>query len=294
MLKTGIKKELMFFTRSFKMGGIIIAAVGLAILYPFMMKLSGMMVNSLSYVDDFETGSNTSISKTASGGEVSSDNSNPDSLMAVFNDENLASLGIISSFSDITSTFLLVFMIITMSSAGGELKKRSMIIPRNAGLSTKLYVIPKFLVYPLAAALFSFVAMFLAGLVTNLLFSSYEVNFTNLILTSFIAAVYDAFMIILYFTLGLCMERAGIATIILYCGNTLFPLLLSSFGADKFQPFALKTEAQNLLMGIEADMMNVWGSMGVCLLLMVLCYLITVFVISAKKIDNRGGDEIAL
>ena len=47
MLKTGIKKELMFFTRSFKMGGIIIAAIALAIASPILMKFSGMMINSL-------------------------------------------------------------------------------------------------------------------------------------------------------------------------------------------------------------------------------------------------------
>lgn len=312
MLKTGIKKELMFFTRSFKMGGIIIAAIALAIASPILMKFSGMMINSLDNLNasDPENGVSVSISlETASDREFKAENMvsmDPGDFMSVFGDENLALLGILSAFGDTTSTFLLVFMIVTMSSAGGELKKRSIIIPQNAGLSTKLYVLPKFLVYPAAAALFSFLGIISAGLVTKLVFSStFDLNIMNLLLIALTAAVYDAFMVTLYFTLGLCTSRAGIATIILYGGGTILSLLFTSFGADKFHPFALKNEAQNILMSGEsdisnimasgeADMVNIWGSIGVSLLIMILCYFITVFVISAKRVDNRGGEEINL
>ena len=301
MLKTGIKKELMFFTRSFKMGGIIIAAIALAIASPILMKFSGMMINSLDNLNasDPENGVSVSISlETASDREFKAENMvsmDPGDFMSVFGDENLAPLGILSAFGDTTSTFLLVFMIITMSSAGGELKKRSIIIPQNAGL-----------VYPAAAALFSFLGIISAGLVTKLVFSStFDLNILNLLLIALIAAVYDAFMITLYFTLGLCTARAGIATIIIYGGGAILSLLFTSFGADKFHPFALKNEAQNILMSGEsdisnimasgeADMVNIWGSIGVSLLIMILCYFITVFVISAKRVDNRGGEEINL
>ncbi len=312
MLKTGIKKELMFFTRSFKMGGIIIAAIGIAVLSPLMMKLSGMMLNSLESFDasDLDNGVSINITlESAAGRELRTEDMvslEPGDIMSVFGDDNLAPLGILSAFGDTTSTFLLIFMIVTMSGAGGELKKRSMIIPRNAGLSTKLYVLPKFLVYPLAAAVFSFIAIISAGAVTKLVFASvYELDIIKLLLIALIAAVYNAFMITLYFTLGLCTARAGIATIILYGGGAVLSLLFASFGADKFHPFALKNEAQNILMSGgsdvsnlmssgEADMINIWGSVGVSLLIMILCYFITVFVISAKKVDNRGGDEINL
>lgn len=306
MLKTGIKKELMFFTRSFKMMGVIIAAFVLAVASPLLMKLSGAMINSLDNADgsygygDFggqEVSLNVSMNY-ADEKNIRSENMmqiDPDDLMSIFGEENLAPLGILSAFGDITATLLLIFMIVTMYSAGGELKKRSMIIPRNAGLSTKLYVLPKFLVYPLAAAIFAFVGILAAALTTKLIFGgAYDMVFADVVLVAVIAAVYDAFMITLYFTLGLCTAKAGIATIILYGGSAILPTLFTSFGADKFHPFALKNEAQVILTGGEADTVNLWGSAGVTLLIMLLCYFITIFVISAKKVDNRGKEGIEL
>lgn len=311
MLKTGIKKELMFFTRSFKMVGIIIAAIALAAASPLMMKLSGAMISSLdsmggenyNYSEDLE-GVSLDISLTGALSSPESTNIRPenmmsldtDDLMSIFGEENLAPLGIMSAYGDLTATLMLIFMIVTMYSAGGELKKRSMIIPQNAGLSTKLYVLPKFLVYPLAAAVFAFVGVLVSGLVTALVFSgAFELQFTDLLLAAAIAAVYDAFMVTLYFTLGLCTARAGIATIILYGGSAILSTLFASFGADKFHPFALTSEAQSVILGeAEPDITNILGSIGVTLLLMLLCYFITIFVISAKRVDNRGKEEIEL
>ena len=301
MLKTGIKKELMFFTRSFKMGGIIIAAIVLAIASPLLMKFSAVMIGgidsvedygdseiSLSYALDFSEGTNVNEKNTAS--------LYPDDLMSMFEEENLASLGVISAYNDLTATLMLIFMIVTMYTAGGELKKRSMIIPQNAGLSTRLYVLPKFLVYPLAAAVFAFLGILASGLVTMLVFGdAFRVSIEQILLVALMAAVYDAFISTLYFTLGLCTTRAGVATIILYGGSAILSTLFASFGADKFHPFAFSSEVQNIILTEEgADMTNIFGSIGVSLLLMLLCYFITVFVISAKRVDNMGREEIEL
>lgn len=298
MLKTGIKKELMFFTRSFKMAGIIIAAIVLAVASPLLMKLSGFMMSSLDSMDinNSQNGNYTDVSLQVNiNNEYMSYGSDFDSMFSLFEDENLAPLGLISAFGDLTNTLLLIFMIVTMYSAGGELKKRSMIIPRNAGLSTKLYVLPKFLVYPFAAAVFAFGGVLVSGLVTAIVFNGvYEINMGSLMQAALTAAVYDAFIVTLYFTLGLCTARAGIATIILYGGSTILSVLFTSLGADKFQPFALKTLAQDILMEGEADFINLMGSIGVTLLIMLLCYFVTIFVISAKRTDNRGEEGIEL
>ena len=304
MLSTGIKKELMFFTRSFKLAGVIIAAIALAVASPLMMKLSAAMIGSLDMIEeDSQSGFGEGVSIAASLYDFGTNNVyredmlelDPDDLMSVFNEDNLAPLGILSSFGDTTGTLLLIIMIVTMYSAGGELKKRSRIIPQNAGLSTKLYVLPKFLIYPLAAAILAFVSMLAAGGTTALIFGDvYRVDLGELALTALIAAIYDGFIVTLYFTLGLCTARAGIATIILYGGSAILSTLFTAFGADKFHPFALKNEAQNILLGEGADMVNIWGSIGVTVLLMLLCYFVTVFVISAKKVNNRGKEEIEL
>lgn len=295
MLKVGIKKELMFFTRSFKLGGIIIAAIAFAVLSPLMMKLSGVMIGSIDTADadDLKSGNYTELSYTEN---LSAEPMPFDSdLFSLFEDENLAYIGVLSSFGDLTNTLLLVFMIVTMYSAGGELKKRSMIIPLNAGLSTRLYVLPKYLVYPLAAAVIAFGGVLLSGLVTLLVFGgAYAPDIADLLLTALTAAVYDAFIITLYFTLGLCTARAGIATIILYGGSAILSVLFTSFGADKFHPFALKDLAQEMLAEGKRDYVNLLGSIGVTLLIMLLCYFVTVFVISAKKTDNRGKEGMEL
>lgn len=295
MLKVGIKKELMFFTRSFKLGGIIIAAIAFAVLSPLMMKLSGVMIGSIDTADadDLKSGNYTELSYTEN---LSAEPMPFDSdLFSLFEDENLAYMGVLSSFGDLTNTLLLVFMIVTMYSAGGELKKRSMIIPLNAGLSTRLYVLPKYLVYPTAAAVIAFGGVLLSALTTLLVFGgSYSPDISGLLLTALAAAVYDAFIITLYFTLGLCTARAGIATIILYGGSAILSVLFTSFGADKFHPFALKDLAQEMLAEGERDYVNLLGSIGVTLLIMLLCYFVTVFVISAKKTDNRGKEGMEL
>ena len=44
----------------------------------------------------------------------------------------------------------------------------------------------------------------------------------------------------------------------------------------------------------EADLINLFGSIGVTVLLMLLCYFVTIFVISAKRTDNRGEEGIEL
>lgn len=295
MLKVGIKKELMFFTRSFKLGGIIIAAIAFAVLSPLMMKLSGVMIGSIDTADadDLKSGNYTELSYTEN---LSAEPMSFDSdLFSLFEDENLAYMGVLSSFGDLTNTLLLVFMIVTMYSAGGELKKRSMIIPLNAGLSTRLYVLPKYLVYPTAAAVIAFGGVLLSALTTLLVFGgSYSPDISGLLLTALAAAVYDAFIITLYFTLGLCTARAGIATIILFGGSAILSVLFTSFGADKFHPFALKDLAQEMLAEGERDYVNLLGSIGVTLLIMLLCYFVTVFVISAKKTDNRGKEGMEL
>lgn len=295
MLKVGIKKELMFFTRSFKLGGIIIAAIAFAVLSPLLMKLSGVMMSSMETMDaDNLKGGNyadLSYSENPSAEPMSFDSD----LFSLFEEENLAYMGVLSAFGDLTNTLLLVFMIVTMYSAGGELKKRSMIIPLNAGLSTRLYVLPKYLVYPAAAAVIAFGGVLLSGLVTFLVFGgAYSPDIADLLLTALTAAVYDAFIITLYFTLGLCTARAGIATIILYSGSAILSVLFTAFGADKFHPFALKDLAQEILTEGERDFVNLLGSIGVTLLLMLLCYFVTVFVISAKKTDNRGEEGMEL
>lgn len=297
MLKTGIKKEMMFFTRSFRMWGIILAAVLFAVASPLLMKLSFFMLSAIEDSDFSFGDADSSISENVNDMTLDTavDSSNlPHFLGATAYEEFMAPMGIIGALGDLTGTLMLVTMLVTMYSAGGELKKRSMIIPQNAGLTPKLYILPKFLVYPLAMAVIGFCGVWISCGVNALVFSGSSINVEAEAVTALAVAVFDAFMTAAYFTLGLCTSKAGLSVAVMYGGNVILTALFGALGADKFHPFTLTSQAQNALMGEGTDAVNLWGSIGITLLIIILCYFVTLFVISAKRIDNRGREEMKL
>lgn len=292
MLKEGIKKETMFFTRSFRMWGILMAAVLFAAVAPLLIKLSFIMMESLDEIMGEDGGNYLASSDSA---RVETDFSIEFGTNIDMSQENqMGKLGAVSALGDLTGTLMLIFMLVIMYAAGGELKKRSMIIPQNAGLSAKLYVLPKFIIYPICAAVFAFCGMWIGFGVSSLVFPSVSVSVLGVLEAAFAAAVYDAFIIVLYLTLGLCTAKAGIATVIMYGGSTILSALFNALGADKFHPFTLQYQAQSAVIAESFDALNYWGSMGVSVLIMVLCYFVTLFVISVRRVDNRGREEMQL
>lgn len=292
MLKIGIKKELMFYTRSFRMWGVIVAAVVFAVASPLLMKLSEAMLSTVS--DMSAENINNSYTAQVSYNQTSANS--VDEMMELFSDDYIVEMSVLSSYGDLTNTLMLIFMLVTMYSAGGELKKRSMIIPQNAGLTTKLYLLPKFIIYPLSVAIFAFCGVLLSGGITSLLFSNaeFKIHFDRLILMGIGAAVYDAFIASAYLALGLCTAKAGIATIIMYGGSTILSLVFQAFKANKFHPYAFAGQMEEILADGTVDGANFWGSVGITVLIMLLLYFITVFVISAKRVDNVGKEEMML
>lgn len=270
MFKMGLQKEMMFFCRSFRMWGVVIAAFGFALLDPLMMKALDSLTASMAELDP-----------TLAGLELSD-------VM------NMSQMGVIGAMSDLTSTMLLILMLVIMYAAGGELKKRSMIIPQNAGLTPQLYLLPKFLLYPIAGALLTFVGLLCSWLFSFVLYSEVNVGLAEMLTAALLAAVLQLFMVTMYLTLGLCTAKAGLSVAVVYGGNVLLSALFTSLGADKFHPFTLVSQAQDIIMGEGVDHANFWGSIAVTLMLIALCYLVTLFVISAKRIDNRGVEEINL
>ena len=271
MFKTGLQKELMFFSRSFRMWGVLIAAFALSLIDPLLMKMVDSIAATVGGVDASAIGLEVDVGQY-----------------------NMSQLGIAASIGDLTSTVLLILMLVIMYAAGGELKKRSMIIPQNAGLTPKLYLLPKFLLYPVFAGLLTFLGMLCSWLFSFVLYDQVNVGFTEVLLGALLAAVFQLFITSIYLTLGLCTAKAGLAVAVVYGGNVLLSSLFSSLGAEKFHPFTLTTQAQEIILGEGMDQANLWGSIGVTLLLIVLCYFVTLFVVSARRVDNRGVEEINL
>ena len=276
MIKAGIKKELMLFTRGFKLLGVIITIVAISLLYPFTYKSMELMANQISDMGQ------------QFGGETQGQVENSAaSINNMLYGGSMAAVGFKTGVSSLTSTGSLVIMLLLMSAAGGEQKKRSVIMPTCAGLSPSGYVMPKFIVYPLAIGLMSFIGGMITGGISNLIYNN-ELIISDIVFSSVCSAIYMFFITAVYFLAGLSTGRPGISVIIVYAGSTIVPLILQALNIDKYNPFTLQT----LLMSSysDADMNNFVLSIVVTVVLSVISCLLTLMITTLRKIDNSVGE----
>ena len=238
MIKVGIKKEFMLFSRGFRLIGVIITIIGISLMYPLLYKSMEMMAGQIADMGQ-QIGGEAQDQVT---GAVDSINGMMSSLEAMYGG-SMAAVGFKTGVSSITSTGFLIISLLLMATAGGEQKKRSVIIPNCAGLTPAGYVLPKFIVYPVMIGLFSFLGGMATGGISNLIYNN-ELNINDIIFSSLCAAIYMLFMTALYFLIGLSTGRPGISVIIVYGGSTIIPILLQSLDIDRYNPFTF----QSLLM----------------------------------------------
>lgn len=287
-LSSALKKEFMYFSRTFRMFGVIFSIMIFALADPVMIKGVGWMMNSL-----IET-----VEETSAGEKVFTE----DDVAALSSFSDMDASGMMAmSIGDFTSTAVLIVLLIMMGPSGSEQKKRSIIIPRCAGLTPNMYVTPKFILYPLTGFLSGLLGMFSCAGVTSLLFEG-AIDMGMLALAAVSVGLYIAFAMILELTLGICTERPGVSVITVLAATSIIPTLLSSFRIDKFNPFALPSIAQNAfltdatVMGVsgnaELDMTNVVVSLLVTVILSLILYFTTLFVLTARQIENEGNEAI--
>ncbi len=276
MITAGIKKELLMFVRCHKLLGIIILLVAISGAYPLLYKFMEVMMEQMK-----ELGGPAEI-----GEAVDSMTSAIDSLTALYGG-SLANAGFYTAVMGFTNEGFLVIALLLMSTAGGEQKKRSVIMPNCAGLTPAGYVMPKYIIYPIL----SFITVLLGTLITmgitNVMYNT-SLNINDVLISGFSAAVYVMFMISLYMLIGLATGRPGISVIIMYLGTALVSLLLQSVNIDKYNPFALL----NMIMVSYnyADMNNFALSIAVSVILSVICCVLTLMVCSLKRFSNTEGE----
>lgn len=282
MIKAGIKKEFMLFSRGFRLIGVIITIIGISLMYPLMYKSMEMMAGQIADMGQ-QIGGEAQDQVT---GAVDSINGMMSSLEAMYGG-SMAAVGFKTGVSSITSTGFLIISLLLMSTAGGEQKKRSIIIPDCAGLTPAGYVLPKFIVYPLVIGVLSFLGGIITGGISNLIYNN-ELNINDIIFSSLCAAIYMLFMTALYFLIGLSTGRPGISVIIVYGGSTIIPILLQSLDIDRYNPFTL----QSLLMSSynDADMNNFMLSTVVAFILSVICCLLALMIVTLRRVDNTVGE----
>lgn len=282
MIKAGIKKEFMLFSRGFRLIGVIITIIGISLMYPLMYKSMEMMAGQIADMGQ-QIGGEAQDQVT---GAVDSINGMMSSLEAMYGG-SMAAVGFKTGVSSITSTGFLIISLLLMATAGGEQKKRSVIIPNCAGLTPAGYVLPKFIVYPVMIGLLSFLGGMATGGISNLIYNN-ELNINDIIFSSLCAAIYMLFMTALYFLIGLSTGRPGISVIIVYGGSTIIPILLQSLDIDRYNPFTL----QSLLMSSykDADMNNYMLSTVVAFILSVICCLLALMIMTLRRVDNTVGE----
>lgn len=282
MIKVGIKKEFMLFSRGFRLIGVIITIIGISLMYPLMYKSMEMMAGQIADMGQ-QIGGEAQDQVT---GAVDSINGIMSSLEAMYGG-SMAAVGFKTGVSSITSTGFLIISLLLMATAGGEQKKRSVIIPNCAGLTPAGYVLPKFIVYPVMIGLFTFLGGMATGGISNLIYNN-ELNINDIIFSSLCAAIYMLFMTALYFLIGLSTGRPGISVIIVYGGSTIIPILLQSLDIDRYNPFTL----QSLLMSSynDADMNNFILSTVVAFILSVICCLLALMIMTLRRVDNTVGE----
>ena len=286
-LSSALKKEFMYFSRTFRMFGVIFAIMIFAVADPIMIKGVGWMMNTL-----VET-----VEESPAGGEVFTEDDV--AALSTFSDMDATSM-MAMSIGDFTSTAVLIVLLIMMGPSGSEQKKRSIIIPRCAGLTPNMYVTPKFIIYPLTGFLSGFLGMFLCAGVTSLMFEG-PIDMAMLALGAVSVGLYIAFVMILQLTLGICTERPGVSVVTVLASVSLIPSLLTAFRIDKFNPFALPSIAQNAFMAnselmadaaVELDMLNVGVSLLVTVILSLILYFTTLFVLTTRQIENEGDEAV--
>ncbi len=284
---SALKKEFMYFSRTFRLFGVVFSIMIFALADPIMIKGVGWMMNSV-----IET-----VEDSPAGEEVFTEEDV--AALSTFTDMD-ASTMMAMSIGDFTSTAVLIVLLIMMGPSGSEQKKRSIIIPRCAGLSPNMYVTPKFILYPITGFLSGFLGLFLCAGVTSLVFEG-AIDMGMLALSAVSVGLYIAFVMILELTLGICSERPGVSVITVLAATSVIPTLLTSFRIDKFNPFALPSIAQNAFLSqteymgssvAELDMTNVIVSLVVTVILSLILYFTTLFVLTARQIENEGNEAV--
>lgn len=291
-LKYSFKKELSQYFRTFKFLGMILAIFGFAIANPLMAKFSAVLLSSMDGMSMPSQTAQISISVSGAdegllGGMDISD------VAAVYNNGALMYASSLVSFATYS---LLIVMLVMRSAAGGEQKKRAMIVPLCSGLQNKNYLLPKFIIYPLSMFAMTFLGGLVSGGLCGALFDNWNVSAGMVMLGSLLMAVYMMFVITIYLSLGICTSRPGIMTGTVFVGQMILQSLLEGMGLKDFQPFSLVTSVNSMFVDdgyVSGKIPSILTALGLSLIICVLMYFLALGVLNAKKIDNQEEDKPA-
>lgn len=273
-IKAGFKKEWLQFSRTFRFWGVIIGTFSFALADPLMFWAMNALLDNLTSTDMYGS----------IGGAVDIENS----MGMLFGNAGSIFGG---TMADLCATSMLVVMLILMSPCGGEQKKRATIIPSCAGLDTFSYLIPKYVIYPGMVFVCGFLSALISGGLCNLLFTDGRVDAGIVLLAAFMCAVYMAFFITVYMSIGLFTSRPGVVTVFMYIGVSLVNILLTSLDLTKFHPLTLRSLVVGEMFHDDFVLADNVASIVVGIVLSVvvavMMFILTLAVLKSKKINNQ-------
>jgi len=273
-IKASFKKEYLAFFRTKTFLIVALVVIGLSILSPLLITGLGAFIDSMSDLYDEYFDMDVSIMSEMLG--------------------STASLGVTTTASDITGVGLIVYLLLINRAAGGEQKKRAVIIPMSSGLRSVAYIFPKFIIYPLSAFVLAVAAMFISWAVSVLVFDVNDVAFIGVLTAGILAGVSMMFYVCFHITIGTATGKAGMSAALCIIASVLLPNIFAMVNMEyMFNPFAL-----NVLAGAFVTRTAIYGqelldiaiTIAFALAIMIGAYYIAVFAQNAKKIDNTGNE----
>ena len=271
-VKYGFKKEWLQFTRTFRLGGILLGILSFAIADP-------LMYAGLNYLMSITVQASEPMASTADiMGEMT----------GIFNSASLVFSGTMAEFC---STSVLIIMLVLMSPCGGEQKKRATIIPSTARLEASSYLIPKYVLYPGTVFAVSFIACCISGVLCNAMFDLDKVDPGMLLLAAIMCAVYMAFITAVYMSIGLCTSRPGVSTVLMYIGVSIVQIILTSLDLTKFHPLTLRSLVTGEMFSegfvLEDNIASIAVGVALSFVIGVMMYVLTFAVQKGTKINNQ-------
>ncbi|MCL2696649.1 MAG: hypothetical protein FWE74_01055 [Oscillospiraceae bacterium] len=268
-VKASFKKEITAFTRTKRFFILLCVFVGLAVFDPLILRGTGALMEAVSEAE---------------------------TLGELFGEMTTASSsGVSSLVNDLALAGLIVFLLLINGFAGGEQKKRSIIIPRTSGLRNNAYLTPKFIVYPAAAFVLTLLAVFVAAAVSASVFAVNDLVIPQV----FAAAVLLGVNLMLYTCFHLCIGtatgKAGMSAAICIGASILVPGIFSvmSMGIEgnliAYNPFALSVMAMGAV-SVMPDTGEAAATVIIALAIMIACWLLALFAHNARRIDNKGNE----
>ena len=273
-IKASFKKEYLAFFRTKTFLIVALVIIGLSMLSPLLITGMGALIDSMSGIyDEYFNMDVSGMTETLGA---------------------TASIGVSTTISDITGVGLIVYLLLINRAAGGEQKKRAVIIPISSGLRSVAYIFPKFIIYPLSVLVLAVAAMFTSWAVSVLVFDVNDVAFIGVLLAGILAGVSMMFYVCFHITIGTATGKAGMSAALCIISSLLLPNIFALANMEyMFNPFALNVLAGTLLTRTaisNQELLDIAITIAFALAIMIGAYYIAVFAQNAKKIDNTGNE----